>query len=152
MDTNKCSGSRPFVSIRGFLLRLWLWLRHAAIFVLHWFQFLFFCEDSPSVGQVGVRESPVTSHQSPITLVAACRAVILCSKVCLCVLLNEIPNSASYLLCNDYAYQMNCEFQIPQFAFRNPQSNLLCATTTPASCCFCCGDNQPSLGRRNRTL
>jgi hypothetical protein len=75
MDTNKCSGSRPFVSIRGFLLRLWLWLRHAAIFVLHWFQFLFFCEDSPSVGQVGVRESPVTSHFSPITLVAACRAV-----------------------------------------------------------------------------
>ena len=75
MDTNKCSGSRPFVSIRGFLRRLWLWLRHAAIFVLHWFQFLFFCEDSPSVGQVGVRESQVTSHFSPITLVAACRAV-----------------------------------------------------------------------------
>ena len=39
------------------------------------FRFLFFCEDSPSVGQVGVRESPITSHLSPITLVAACRAV-----------------------------------------------------------------------------
>jgi hypothetical protein len=36
---------------------------------------LVFCEDSPSVGQVGVRESQVTSHFSPITLVAACRAV-----------------------------------------------------------------------------
>ena len=31
---------------------------------LNWFLFLFFCEDSPSVGQVGVRESPITSHQS----------------------------------------------------------------------------------------
>jgi hypothetical protein len=78
MDTNKCSGSRPFVSIRGFLLRLWLWLRHAAIFVLHWFQFLFFCEDSPSVGQVGVRESPVTSHQSLwLRLAALCSFVAI---------------------------------------------------------------------------
>jgi hypothetical protein len=44
-------------------------------FALQWFQFLFFCEDSAPVGQVGVREFPITSHFSPITLVAACRAV-----------------------------------------------------------------------------
>jgi hypothetical protein len=37
-------------------------LFHQNRFVLPWFQFLFFCEDSPSVGQVGVHESPVTSH------------------------------------------------------------------------------------------
>jgi hypothetical protein len=29
------------------------------------------CEDSPSAGHVGMRESPITSHFSPITLVAA---------------------------------------------------------------------------------
>src|SRR5260221_14679099 len=48
--------------------------------VQQWFQFLFFCEDSAPVGQVGVREFPITSHFSPITLVAACRAVTSCSK------------------------------------------------------------------------
>jgi hypothetical protein len=32
MDTNKCSDSRPFVSIRGFLLRLWLRLCRAMFF------------------------------------------------------------------------------------------------------------------------
>jgi hypothetical protein len=47
------------------------------ISVLQRFQFLFFCEDSAPVGQVGVREFPITSHFSPITLVAACRAVFL---------------------------------------------------------------------------
>jgi hypothetical protein len=46
--------------------------------VLQWFQFLFFCEDSAPVGQVGVREFPITSNFSPITLVAACRAVFSC--------------------------------------------------------------------------
>jgi hypothetical protein len=37
----------------------------------------FLSEDSPSVEQVGVHESPVTSHFSPITLVATCHAVFL---------------------------------------------------------------------------
>src|ERR1700704_4462413 len=66
MDTNKCSGSRPFVSIRGFLLRLWLWLRHAAIFVLHWFQFLFFARILPLSDKSACvsLKSLLTSHQS----------------------------------------------------------------------------------------
>jgi hypothetical protein len=37
---------------------------------------LVFWEDSSSVGQGGVSESPITSHVSPITLAAACRAVL----------------------------------------------------------------------------
>ncbi len=55
-------------------------LRATDTFVLHWFRFLFFCEDSPSVGQVGVCESSVTARLSPITLFAVCRAVPLLRK------------------------------------------------------------------------
>ncbi len=40
--------------------------------VLPWPGFLFFCEDSPSIGQVDVRESPVTSHFSLWLFQAAC--------------------------------------------------------------------------------
>jgi hypothetical protein len=39
--------------------------------VLHWFGFLFSCEDCPSVEQAAVRESPVTSHQSLWSQLAA---------------------------------------------------------------------------------
>jgi hypothetical protein len=46
-------------------------LRATDTFVLHWFRFLFFCEDSLSVGQVGVCESSVTSHQSLCLRLAA---------------------------------------------------------------------------------
>jgi len=49
-----------------------------ATFTLHWLEILFFREDSPSVEQVGVRESPVTTHLSPLTLFPACRAVLSC--------------------------------------------------------------------------
>lgn len=47
-----------------------------ATFTLHWPEILFFREDSPSVEQVGVRESPLTSHHSRCFRLAA-----LCSPV-----------------------------------------------------------------------
>src|ERR1700704_4169936 len=81
---------------------------------------LVFCEDSPSVGQVGVRESQVTSHFSPITLVAACRAVFL---------LRLLSSSSVETLGNRIADPEFAKFDFESLPFRRAthQTNL---TTT----------------------